>query len=303
MSQLIDPQLSGQFDRLPPHSIDSEMCCIASMILSRQALRECRATLEAEDFYSTDHQIYFEVMCQMDDDGKPIDTTLLREEFIKRQLWSEVGGAEYMGKMLNTVPSGANAKHYAGIVLEKHWLRTLIAASNDVLRDCYSPHDKADSVLLRSFKRFEDIMDQFKETQKPQTLIPPAPRPNGRRLAELCVLGYIAPCHPNNPGGAAAVTELRDVLLITEDHFADVDTKTIWNEIAEGTTGLLEFLPLLLDREECFDARGDDDAVGPMKWNPLSLKKLLVGVGYDNAKMTQWAIELQKSQTIQEGVI
>jgi hypothetical protein len=32
MSQIADA-LAGQFDRLPPHSIESEMCLLASMLL------------------------------------------------------------------------------------------------------------------------------------------------------------------------------------------------------------------------------------------------------------------------------
>ena len=32
MSQLIDPSIARQFDRLPPHSIEAEMCLIASMM-------------------------------------------------------------------------------------------------------------------------------------------------------------------------------------------------------------------------------------------------------------------------------
>ena len=35
MTQIADT-LSGQFDRLPPHSIEAEMCLIASMLLDKE---------------------------------------------------------------------------------------------------------------------------------------------------------------------------------------------------------------------------------------------------------------------------
>jgi replicative DNA helicase len=50
--------------------------------------------------------------------------------------------------------------HYAGIVREKSLLRQLIAASNDVLRDAYAPHEKADLVLDKAEKRIFDIAEK-----------------------------------------------------------------------------------------------------------------------------------------------
>ena len=47
--------------------------------------------------------------------------------------------------------------HYAGIVREKALLRQLIAASNDILRDAYAPHEKADLVLDKAEKKSFDI--------------------------------------------------------------------------------------------------------------------------------------------------
>ena len=36
MSQLLDGTAASQFDRLPPHSIEAEMCLIASMMLDKE---------------------------------------------------------------------------------------------------------------------------------------------------------------------------------------------------------------------------------------------------------------------------
>ena len=47
--------------------------------------------------------------------------------------------------------------HYAGIVREKALLRQLIAASNDILRDAYAPHEQAELVLDKAEKRIFDI--------------------------------------------------------------------------------------------------------------------------------------------------
>ncbi|HEY7090035.1 MAG TPA: replicative DNA helicase [Tepidisphaeraceae bacterium] len=160
MSQLIDPQLASQFDRLPPSSIDAEQCLLASMMLDKEAIGQCIQIVERDSFYQTDHQIIFDILIKLYEQNRPIDAVIVREELLKRQLLEEVGGAAYLGQLLGMVPSAAHAQHYAGIVREKSLLRQLIAASNDILRDAYSPHEKADIIVDRSEHRIFEIAEK-----------------------------------------------------------------------------------------------------------------------------------------------
>jgi replicative DNA helicase len=157
MSELIDSSTAQQFDRLPPHSIQAEMSLLASMMLDKELIGEVVQIVDRESFYQADHQIIFDVLVKMYEQNKPVDPLILREELIKRQLFEEVGGASYLGQLLNTVPSAAHGVYYAGIVREKALLRQLIAASNEVLRDAYAPHEKADIVLDNAEKRIFEI--------------------------------------------------------------------------------------------------------------------------------------------------
>jgi replicative DNA helicase len=160
MSQLIDPTLASQFDRLPPHSIEAEMCLLASMMLDRELIGQCVGLVERESFYQADHQILHDILLKLYEQNKAVDAVILREELIKRQLLDEVGGTAYLAQILNCVPSAAHGMHYAGIVREKFLLRQLIAASNDVLRDAYAPHEKAELVLDRAEKRIFEIAEK-----------------------------------------------------------------------------------------------------------------------------------------------
>ena len=62
----------------------------------------------------------------------------------------EIGGREYIGKILNTVPSAAHGEHYAKIVREKALLRQLIAASNDIRHRAArnQPHRELDAFRI-----------------------------------------------------------------------------------------------------------------------------------------------------------
>src|SRR5579864_6760922 len=157
MSQLIDPAIARQFDRLPPHSIESEMCLLASMMLDKDMIGQVVQIVDREAFFQADHQIIFDVLVKLYEQNRPIDAVILREELAKRQLLDEIGGVPYLAQILNSVPSAAHGAHYASIVREKALLRQLISASNEVLRDAYAPHEQADLVLDKAEKRIFEI--------------------------------------------------------------------------------------------------------------------------------------------------
>src|SRR5256885_8855465 len=156
MSQLAD-SISAQFDRLPPSSIEAEKCLIASMMLDKEMIGSVVQIVDREAFYQADHQILWDILVKLYEQNRPVDAVILREELAKRQLLEEVGGTAYLGQILSAVPSAAHGAHYAGIVREKALLRQLIAASNDILRDAYAPHEKADLVLDKAEKKIFDI--------------------------------------------------------------------------------------------------------------------------------------------------
>ena len=160
MTQLVDSSISRQFDKLPPHAIEAEMCLLASMMLDKEMIGQIVQIVDRESFFQADHQIIFDVLLKLYEHNRPIDAVIVREELVKRQLLEEVGGTQYLAAILSTVPSAAHGAHYAGIVREKALLRQLIAASNDILRDAYAPHEQADLVLDKAEKRIFDIAQQ-----------------------------------------------------------------------------------------------------------------------------------------------
>src|SRR5438309_10083840 len=118
MSQLVET-MSGQFDRLPPFSIEAEKCLIASMMLDKESIGQVVQIVDRDSFYQADHQILWDLLVKLYEQNRSIDAVLVREELLKRQLLDEIGGVAYLGEILNSVPSSAHATHYAGIVREK----------------------------------------------------------------------------------------------------------------------------------------------------------------------------------------
>ncbi len=47
----------------------------------------------------------------------------------------EVGGVEYIAKVMDSVPSSANVMYYAGIVKDKLLMREIVAAASEIFND------------------------------------------------------------------------------------------------------------------------------------------------------------------------
>ena len=123
MSELIDPSIAQQFERLPPHSIDAEMALLASMMLDKALIGDVVQIVDREAFFQVDHQIIFDVLVKLFELNRPIDPLIVREELLKRQLLEEVGGVGYIGdcstpcpppRMVPTMPRSSGKKPRSG---------------------------------------------------------------------------------------------------------------------------------------------------------------------------------------------
>lgn len=136
-------------DRLPPHNEEAEMCVLGSLLLDNACFNDVIQILGdrgAACFYTTANQTLYQACVDLYDRTQATDLVLLREELEKRRLLEKVGGVEYLMRVVESVPSAANAEHYAQIVREKSMLRDLIRASNEIQRMAYE--NTSDAALL-----------------------------------------------------------------------------------------------------------------------------------------------------------
>lgn len=156
---MLNESTSSQFERMPPHSIESEMCVIASMLLDKEAAGDICGILTTDDFFQADHSILFDLIRSLRDAGRAVDGMIIREELDKRQQLEEIGGLEYLSEILSAVPDASHGATYARVVKEKALLRQIIKASNDNLQDAYAPHNDATEVLQRAESRMFAIAE------------------------------------------------------------------------------------------------------------------------------------------------
>src|SRR3989344_4873181 len=115
--------------RVPPHSLEAEMALLGSIMLRPDAIYEVLDIVIPASFYFEKNKTIFETMLELFGKHQPIDILSLSSRLKEKDLLERVGGATYLTELSSAVPSSANAKHYAEIVMKKYMMRQLIEAS------------------------------------------------------------------------------------------------------------------------------------------------------------------------------
>ncbi len=142
-----DPGLP-QFDRRPPWSETAEVSVLGALFLDRDALARVVEMLDATMFFKESHRRIFRASVRLFERGEAIDPVTLSEELIRTDELDSAGGMDYLGKLLNIVPTAANVEYHAKIVRERALLRRLIEASHETIRDAFEQGEREVTEIL-----------------------------------------------------------------------------------------------------------------------------------------------------------
>lgn len=143
--------------RTPPNHPESEKSVLGAMLRSREAALLAIETLSPDDFYSHANREVYSAMLSMASASREIDLVTLDEELTRRGKLEAIGGAAYLVELSRSVPSAVNVQAYIRIVDEKSTLRKLIAASENILKECYAAEEETQSILESAEKSIYDI--------------------------------------------------------------------------------------------------------------------------------------------------
>jgi replicative DNA helicase len=149
--------------RLPPQHIEAEQAVLGAMLISPDAVALATELLTADDFYRRPHQVIFQAMADLYEQGQPVDviTTTAALQAADGALES-VGGAEYVANLAAAMPTALHVQHYASIVREKATLRRVIQAAGEIAQLAYSADVAAAEVLAEA----ERIILQLAQNQR-----------------------------------------------------------------------------------------------------------------------------------------
>jgi replicative DNA helicase len=148
--------------RSMPESLPAEAAVIGSMIVDPRCIGDVIEILSREAFYHTEHQILFDAILALYEKnrGEGIDGVLVRDEVDRHGQLDQIGGLEYLSRVMETVPSAANVVYYAEIVREKMLLRETISAATEILNSAYDESGSARGKLDQAEQRIFSVTNK-----------------------------------------------------------------------------------------------------------------------------------------------
>lgn len=139
--------------KVPPCNLQAEAAVLGAILLENRALNECISIIGPDDFYSDRGRIVFHAMCEIIDSGKPVDSLILLNFLREREKIERIGGAVYIGEIMDSTVSAVNVAHYARIVKEKAILRQIISTGAEMVEHGYSAIGEDPAALLEDAQR------------------------------------------------------------------------------------------------------------------------------------------------------
>lgn len=116
-----------------PYSLDAEQAVLGSILLDAKLIAEVTDKLKPESFHVGLHNDIFAVMVQMFVTSQPIDVITVTENTVRKSVFDNQGDAKtYLVKLMESAISPSSIESYAKIIAEKHMVRQLMFASNEI---------------------------------------------------------------------------------------------------------------------------------------------------------------------------
>jgi replicative DNA helicase len=147
-------------DRRPPYSEEAEQAVLSAMLMDQDAVMRAAETLDDSMFYAERHRRVYRAMIALTETGSVVDPLTLADELARRGELEAAGGKDYIGFLVDVVPTAANVEYHARIVREKALLRRLIEASTSIVQSAFEGRNTADELLDEAESRIFHVSQQ-----------------------------------------------------------------------------------------------------------------------------------------------
>src|ERR1700736_1999742 len=156
----IAPARDPYKDRRPPYSEDAEQAVLSAMLMDPDAILRATEFLDDTMFYREGHRRIFRAMVSLSERGDVVDPLTLSEELGRSGSLEASGGKDYIGFLVDAVPTAANVEYHAKIVREKALLRRLIEVSTEIVGEAFGGGHTADELLDLAEQKIFQVAQQ-----------------------------------------------------------------------------------------------------------------------------------------------
>jgi replicative DNA helicase len=131
--------LSGLALRVPPANLQAEQAVLGALLSNNKAYDSVAGWLRGEHFADPIHGRIYDAIARRIDAGRMVDVLILRGEFEYAGALEEVGGLDYLSRLLVATIGIANVGDYGRAVLDAWHRRELIDIAGELMARAYAP--------------------------------------------------------------------------------------------------------------------------------------------------------------------
>jgi replicative DNA helicase len=146
--------------QLVPHSREAEEAVIGAVLINPEAYYDVAQFLQPDDFYIHRHQWIWNAFIALHDRNEAIDFVTVTEELDQMGHLADIGGAAYITKLINNVPSSLHAEAYGRRVEETAIRRRMLTAANEIAKLAYKEDLSLDTVMDGSEKAVFNVSER-----------------------------------------------------------------------------------------------------------------------------------------------
>jgi replicative DNA helicase len=147
-------------DRRPPYSEDAEQAVLSAMLIDQDAVLRAAEFVNDAMFYAERHRRIYRAMMSITERGGVVDPLTLSEELSRKGELDASGGKDFIGFLVDAVPTAANIEYHAQIVREKAILRRLIEVSTAIVSEAFEGKATANELLDEAESRIFQVSQQ-----------------------------------------------------------------------------------------------------------------------------------------------
>ncbi len=140
-----------------PNSKESEMMVLGCMLTQISSLNVAADSLEALDFFYTEHQRIFQALQGLHHKDQAADIHIVAEALKRQEQLEDVGGIAYLTSLAQYAGTSAFIEEYVRIVKDKAVLRRMIDTSQIIEKKALEEPEDVYSVLDEAQEKFFQI--------------------------------------------------------------------------------------------------------------------------------------------------
>ena len=130
------------------------------MLIDQDAVLRAVEHVNDTMFHAERHRRIFRAMVTIAERGGVVDPLTLSEELSRKGELDASGGKDYIGFLVDAVPTAANIEYHAAIVREKAILRRLIEVSTSIVAEAFEGKSTASELLDEAESKIFQVAQQ-----------------------------------------------------------------------------------------------------------------------------------------------